>query len=91
MRFKKIRANMHEPLNEATEMLRHPQTKLRTRWRQRAESDPAQWIWTQSHPEVVHFLYKEVWLVWDARARKDLVQRAAELCLNCSLRLKRER
>jgi hypothetical protein len=36
-------------------------------------------------------MYRKAWVGWDAKVREDLVQRAAELCLNRMLRPKRGR
>ncbi len=36
-------------------------------------------------------MYRKAWVEWDAKVREDLVQRAAELCLNRTLRPKRGR
>jgi ribonuclease HI len=80
-RFIKVRAHRGEPLNELADSLAAAG----------AESDPARSVALDQDPEAVYFLVKETWVEWDARAREDLVQRAAEQCVTRILRPKRGR
>ncbi len=77
-RFIKVLAHRGEPLNEAADALAAAA----------ADSDPGRPVAIGLDPEAVHFIYREVWAECDAKVREDLVQRAAELCLNSMLRLK---
>ncbi len=56
-----------------------------------ADSDPGRQVAMDLDPEAVHVMFREAWVEWDAKFREDLVQRAAELCLNRMLRPKRGR
>jgi hypothetical protein len=73
-RFIKVRAHRGEPLNKDADALAAAA----------ADSDPGRPVAMDLDPEVVHFMYREALVEWDAKARvrEDLVQRAAELCLN---------
>jgi hypothetical protein len=76
-----VRAHKGEPLNEAADALAAAA----------ADSDPGRPVAMDLAPEAVHFMYREAWIEWDAKVREDLVQRAAELCLNRMQRPKRGR
>jgi hypothetical protein len=80
-RFIKVRAHRGEPLNEAADVLAAAAADL----------DPGCPAAMNLDPKAVHFMYREAWVEWDAKVREDLVQRAAELCLNRTLRPKRGR
>jgi len=80
-RFIKVRAHRGEPLNEAADALAAAAADL----------DPGRPVTMDLDPEAVHFMYRETWVEWDKKVREDLVQRAAELCLNRMLRPKRGR
>ncbi len=80
-RFIKVRAHRGEPLNEDADALAAAA----------ADSDPGRPVAMDFDPEAVHFMYREAWVEWDANRREDVVQRAAELCLNRMLRPKRGR
>jgi hypothetical protein len=80
-RFIKVRAHRGEPLNEVADALAAAA----------AESDPVRPLAMDQDREVVYFLYREVWVEWDARVREDLVQGAAKRCVTRILRPKRGR
>ncbi len=70
---------LHLPLNELADTLAAED----------AVSDPAVALDQARDPDAVYFLLKEIWTEWDVRLRDDLVQRAAELCVNRILRPRR--
>ncbi len=81
-RFIKLRAHRGEPLTkEAADAMAS----------EAGELDPACAVVLDQDPEAVYFLVKETWVPWDARVREDLVQRAAEQCVTCTLRPRRGR
>jgi len=68
-RFIKVKAHRAEPLNEAADALASAA----------AELDPTQL--PELDPDAVYFRFRGVLIQWDARLRRDLIQRAAKRCM----------
>ena len=76
-RLVKVKAHRAEPLNEAADAMAFAA----------AEMDPARPA--ELDPEAVYFRFKESLVQWDARLRRELVQRAAKRCMEKMLRPRR--